>query len=548
VRRIGPAAMRGAQPRPPASARARRPASAARRTATSASPALRAEPPASAALPSVSSKRGLSAYAAALAITTAWTLALWFLAEPLEKTALVVGVLLLLALGPAALAFGVAYFVRLGDKMAVESRPAADPHAPVWPALRAVAVASQATNVVRAEFTAAAAAVDLARADLSALREALSGEHEAIGAASATLAQNALADHFGAGRRDLGVLSRALDAQLAAAAELIGARVSQVEAASRQAAAQFADADSAMRSGAETLASALGPAAVAARETASAMLDPAPNRAPQLREEVQPRLLALSRSVRSEREGFVAAAAAHAAKLQDHVRQLGRSVLNMSHGAQSAGAALQDPRTPRAATAEAPPMAQAAPQLAELAPAKPELPARQAVRQSPQASDYPLVTARGVGGRVGFDGARVLVDRTQSASFVLHGAGGQRSIQLAEIVKIRLVPARRGTHGYLQFILSHGRAGRGGPADVNSILFAAAEQPQFQDLAKALQRAMRDLHRRPAVSDPGSPGEMAHLMNLRGRGLIDAEEFAAASARLEASKGRRRGWARRNPS
>jgi hypothetical protein len=290
-----------------------------------------------------------------------------------------------------------------------------------------------------------------------------------------------------------------------------------------------------MRSGAETLASALGPAAVAARETASAMLDPAPNRAAQLREEVQPRLLALSRSVRSEREGFVAAAAAHAAKLQDHVRQLGRSVLNMSHGAQSAGAALQDPRTPRAATAEAPPMAQAAPQPAELAPAKPELPARQAVRQSPQASDYPLVTARGVGGRVGFDGARVLVDRTQSASFVLHGAGG-------------LVPARRGTHGYLQFILSHGRAGRGGPADVNSILFAAAEQPQFQDLAKALQRAMRDLHRRPAVSDPGSPGEMAHLMNLRGRGLIDAEEFAAASARLEASKGRRRGWARRNPS
>jgi hypothetical protein len=505
-------------------------------------------------------------YIAAVVVAALWAILVGAVATPLEAGGHAVTILLLLAFGPTALVFGLAYVVRQGHKLAAASRGPDDQGVAMFgPALRAAASAGQATHVMGYEMAATVAAADRAQDDLFALRQALAGEHEAIQAISAFLDDSrTLAGRIGAERRGLEKLSRTLDAQLKDAAELIDQALRRVVGRSREAGARFLEADRAVHEGAERLA----PAAARAADVLRMAGEQAGRSAAELesaavREGTDPaealhqpgaQLHASARDLRAAREEHLTEAGAQGIRLHALSDRIRFTAADIVEGVLMVGDALrrlgQPP--PAAALPTTPDLPQS---LAPSAAAGAGTPTpkfqqdwahRNAVVRAPEAeSSDAVIVARGLGGRILFDGHRILIDRTQSASFVLHGSGGQRSIQLVEVTKIRLVPPRRGAHGYLQFLLSRGIAGRGGPADVNSILFNAGEQPQFEALANALRRAMRHLRRGPLVSDPRAPGEMAHLMDLRGRGLIDAQEFAEASARLPAAKRGLSFWKRR---
>ena len=507
-------------------------------------------------------------YIAAVVVAALWAIIVGAVATPLEASGHALAILLLLAFGPAALVFGLAYMIRQGHKLAAASRGPDDQGVAMFgPALRAAASAGEATHVMGYEMAAAVAAADRAQDDLSALRRALAGEHEAIQAISAFLDDSlGLAGRIGAERRGLERLSRTLDAQLKDAAELIDQALRRVVSLSREAGARFLEADRAVQEGAERLAPAAARAAdilrTAGEQTGRSAADlesaavrgaTAPAKALHQR---GAQLHAAARDLRAAREEHFTEAGAQGIRLHALSDRIRLTAADIVEGARHAADALrrlgQPPRSEQVALPATPPPPPSQPPSVAAGPralaaeVRSDRAHRNAVVRGTEAeSSDAVIVARGLGGRILFDGHRVLIDRTQSASFVLHGAGGQRSIQLAEVTKIRLVPPRRGAHGYLQFLLSRGIAGRGGPADVNSILFNAGEQPQFEELANALRRAMRHLRRGPLVSDPRAPGEMAHLMDLRGRGLIDAQEFAQAGARVPAAKRGRSFWKRR---
>jgi hypothetical protein len=511
-------------------------------------------------------------YIAACAIAALWTLGLFVATAPLHRSGFALLLTALLSIGPTALLLSLAYLVRQGDRLAeASSGPDDQGVAMLGPALRAAAGAGHAADAVQSGLTEAAAAANGARGDLDSLRRDLS---EAGGPAPL------VADLVGAGRsslarrlktegRDMAARSEALDAQLAQAAEVIDLHVRRTADAAAAAAARFAEADKSLQASTARLRPAAEEAGAALRkagrqvERQAEQLEAA-GPAAAAKVEASGRLMGQGEGLlsslearRAARQEFIALIRAQAEALQALVGRAAEAARDIAARAVAAGqslgeAAMAKSRAPGPSPAPAidgPPADAPALEVSFPAPADPSQGLRLARPAQPADAEVrgaaPVLTARGIGGQIIFDGTLVLIDRTQSTSFVMHGAGGQRSIRLGEVVKVRFTPPRRGAHGYLQFVLSRGHEGRGGPADVNSILFDASQQASFKQMADVLQRAVRHLRRHPDATDPRAPGELAYLMDLRGRGLIDAREFADATARLETQKPGRPAWFRR---
>jgi hypothetical protein len=125
-------------------------------------------------------------------------------------------------------------------------------------------------------------------------------------------------------------------------------------------------------------------------------------------------------------------------------------------------------------------------------------------------SSGPLV-AQGAGGRIVFDGQVVVIDRSASASFIIHGFTGPRIVPLWEIEGVRLRPVRRRSQGYLKLVRP-GACGEAGAADPDTVLFEADEAAGFKALAKALEEAIADLREGVIVSNPDDGRESRRLM------------------------------------
>lgn len=125
-------------------------------------------------------------------------------------------------------------------------------------------------------------------------------------------------------------------------------------------------------------------------------------------------------------------------------------------------------------------------------------------------SSGPLV-AQGAGGRVVFDGQVVVIDRSTSASFIIHGFTGPRIVPLWEIEAIRLRPVRRRSQGYLKLVRA-AASEEAGAADPDTVLFDADEAAGFKTLAKALEEAIADLREDVIVSNPDDGRESRRLM------------------------------------
>lgn len=147
-----------------------------------------------------------------------------------------------------------------------------------------------------------------------------------------------------------------------------------------------------------------------------------------------------------------------------------------------------------------------------------------------------LIGARGVGGQVAFNGRAVIIDRTGSASFIVHGLMGPTVIPLHDIKAVRLRPARAWSKGCLQLLRADAPARRGGAGDADSVQFDADQQRSFELLAKALREALKDQSVAVLVTSPDDPRERTRLAGLHEHGLITQDEFQRMAARRRAAK------------
>jgi len=277
--------------------------------------------------------------------------------SPLQNDHFALIVFALLAIGPAALVFGVAWFVRQGQLLAAEARRTRElEQALLTPALRAAADAGEVTRVVREEIAAAAAAADAARESLTALRQALSTQTESlVQATHASLgAAQQLSGELGRERGELQALAQTLDSQAARAAEIIDQQAQKVVGVSRAAETQLRDAEQILAARAAGLAAAADEASAVARTTGEdlarhvARLETAGiGVGDQVRavegslSEQRVALLGLAQALRSEHEGFATAAEAHVARLDAFIGQARQAAHEMSTRAADAGESLR---------------------------------------------------------------------------------------------------------------------------------------------------------------------------------------------------------------
>lgn len=138
------------------------------------------------------------------------------------------------------------------------------------------------------------------------------------------------------------------------------------------------------------------------------------------------------------------------------------------------------------------------------------------------------LVAQGAGGRVMFDGQVVVIDRSASPSFIMHGFAGPRIVPLWEIEAVRLRNVRRRAQGYLKLVRT-GAAGptEAGAADPDTVLFDANEADGFKALAKALQEAIADHREVVIVSNPDEGRANRRLMRAYSDNLPDGARLFA---------------------
>jgi hypothetical protein len=181
---------------------------------------------------------GWPIYLVATVISVLWALAPIAFAlgyrnrvAPLQDDGFAMLVFALLAVGPAALVWGVAYMVRQGQKLAAESRRVqAMAEDMLSPALSAAARTGDVVQAVREEIAAAGAAADQARGTLLALRQAMA--EEALRLTDATRASvrtaQELTGALGQERTEIGVLADTLTTRAEEVAETISGQARRV--------------------------------------------------------------------------------------------------------------------------------------------------------------------------------------------------------------------------------------------------------------------------------------------------------------------------------
>jgi hypothetical protein len=356
----GASADTAAQGAPPVASAAEPPQAAAPRPRAPAS--RRPEP--QIAPPPAAEPAGWPIYLAAFAVAVLWALgpiafALGYRSAvaPLRDERFALIVFSLLAVGPAALVFGVAFFIRQSQKLAAASRRARELETTLLsPALRAALQAGEVTRAVREEIAQAAAAADVARESLTALREVLSAQTDGlVQATQASLnAAQQLSGELGRERGELQALTQALDSQAVRAAEILDQQAQRVAGVSQAAEVQLREAETVLAARAAGLAAAADEASALARTAGEdlarhiARLETAGTGvADQVRavegglSEQRQALLGLAQALRGDHETFAAEADAHAARLDDFIGEVRRAAGEMSARAVDAGEGLR---------------------------------------------------------------------------------------------------------------------------------------------------------------------------------------------------------------
>lgn len=167
-------------------------------------------------------------------------------------------------------------------------------------------------------------------------------------------------------------------------------------------------------------------------------------------------------------------------------------------------------------------------------PAMPTPAARPAPTPQPP-PDGALMVAGGIGGQIELYRDFVRIRRKGTLAFLTHGLKGEKDIPIAQITSIQLRTPGTVTSGYIQFTIPGGNESRGGiwdaTQDENSVFFDSKQAPTFAAIRDAIQRRMDEY--RQGTSGPSSGiSDLEKLAELRDRGIITADEFAAKKRQL----------------
>lgn len=145
---------------------------------------------------------------------------------------------------------------------------------------------------------------------------------------------------------------------------------------------------------------------------------------------------------------------------------------------------------------------------------------------------------KGHNGTVEFDGTSVTITRAGFLARASVGKGRKR-IPLAHITAVQFKPAGLLVNGFIAFTLGGGNEQRSqfgrqtldAVHDENSVIFWTRQQPDFERLRDAVEAAMAA----PASGHTGAADavdQLRRLSELRDAGVVSAEEFDTAKARL----------------
>lgn len=148
-----------------------------------------------------------------------------------------------------------------------------------------------------------------------------------------------------------------------------------------------------------------------------------------------------------------------------------------------------------------------------------------------------MITAKGYNGTVTLDAGIVTLDRTGFAARMLIGSGS-KALPVDRIAAVQLVPAKVGFRGFIQFTIGGGverRATFGhrtadAAKDENSVMFNRHQQVEFVAMKTAIEAAMQA--RTPEATTPNIAEALTRLAELLTSGVLTAEEFNAAKARV----------------
>jgi len=277
---------------------------------------------------------------------------------PFESAPFAAVVVALLAAGPIALAFVLAYALKQAAHIVAEARYARALAAEMLqPAALASLGAGSAVEAVRREIENAAAAAGQARHEIKTLSEILAGETAKLidSAAAAARTAGSLTDAFAHERTELANLATALDGQATAVTEAINSQAEMVSQASDLAETQIREAQASLLARAADLASAADSTTDAARaasedlERQTARLEAAGvGVTDQVRvveeglAEQRAALVAVSHSLRAEQEDFAAQIESQQAQLAEILANARDETQVLEDTATKGGAALRE--------------------------------------------------------------------------------------------------------------------------------------------------------------------------------------------------------------
>ena len=152
------------------------------------------------------------------------------------------------------------------------------------------------------------------------------------------------------------------------------------------------------------------------------------------------------------------------------------------------------------------------------------------------AHDGESFTARGRNGQMTVTPTKIVISRKGAMGFISQGHKGEKEIDLSQISAVQFKKPGLGTVGYIQFSFLGGSETKGGIRDAvkdeNTILFKGGKVEAEFVKAKQLIDAYRARLRGEGATTKASFDDLEHLAQLRDRGIITEEDFAAKKKQI----------------
>ncbi len=146
-----------------------------------------------------------------------------------------------------------------------------------------------------------------------------------------------------------------------------------------------------------------------------------------------------------------------------------------------------------------------------------------------------IMSAKGVNGTLYLLPGRIRIGRRGVLAFATHGLAGDKEIAIRQISSVQWKKPGL-TNGYIQFAFIGGTEGKKAvfqaTQDENTIMFNSGQAKAFEAIKKAVEAeiyAPTDPQPVPASSDLD---DLEKLADLRDKGIITDEEFAAKKKQL----------------